>query len=437
MSIRARIAVPVLVLTGVALLAAMITASAGVFARLGLVAGSMVSLVGAAALSRYETMRGHLEHSLAELQSSRDELRANLGRLGDTLRSTHDLTSLLGVVLETATRAMRAKSGAVYLLSNTRTELQVKCAHQMDRSLADRRIRVGEGIAGRVAQTRAPLLVPSDVTPPAPSDAEPEESTMIAVPLESATHLIGVLALYGREFGQKFSQTDLETLSSLARQAAVGIENVLLHQEAQRLSITDGLTGLWNRRYLQMRLAQEVERSIRFRRPLSVALIDVDFFKSINDRFGHQRGDAVLIELAHRVVRAVRGQVDTLARLGGEEFVLILPETAAEGARIVCQKILESVSAEPFGTEGEEGAAITVSIGCATFPQHGTTPQTLLRSADFAMYEAKARGRNRVVLSDELDSSPSGGGPLLPDEPGEVMPESEIMPIDPYPFGDA
>ncbi|HVL88670.1 MAG TPA: sensor domain-containing diguanylate cyclase [Actinomycetota bacterium] len=436
LSSRARVAFAILIGTGVSLLAATFAASAGLAARLGLAAGGIVALVGSGVLARYESLRVRLERSLNELQASRDELQSSLGTLGEALRSTHDLTSLLQVVLETATRAMHASSGAAYLLTNTRTEMTVKCAHQLDRTFAGRRIRVGEGIAGRVAQTRAPMLIPSDITPPAPSDAEPEATTMIAVPLESASHLIGVLALYGREHGQKFTTADLETLMSLARQAAVGIENVLLHQEAQRLSITDGLTGLWNRRYLQMRLAQEVERSIRFRRPLSVVLLDVDFFKAINDRYGHQRGDAVLIELSQRVVRAVRGQVDTLARLGGEEFVLLLPETAAEGARKVCQKILEAVSSEPFGGEGEDQAWVTVSIGCATFPQHGTTPQTLLRTADFAMYEAKARGRNRVVMADELDSSPSGGDPMLPDEPEEPEPallEIDVMAADPFP----
>ncbi|MGH2829935.1 MAG: GGDEF domain-containing protein, partial [Actinomycetota bacterium] len=118
----------------------------------------------------------------------------------------------------------------------------------------------------------------------------------------------------------------------------------------------------------------------------------------------HQRGDAVLVELAQRVVNAVRGQVDTLARLGGEEFVLVLPETPAAGARIVCEKILNAVSSEPFGSEGEDLVGITVSIGCASFPHDGSTPQPLLRAADFAMYEAKARGRNCVVMAEELDA---------------------------------
>lgn len=405
-STRLRRAAPMLLGIGVAPLVFMLTFAGGGSALAAAGASLATGAVAALFTVRHERLRRRLETSLSELQFSRDELRESLGRLGDTLRSTHDLTSLLRVVLETARRSMKASSGAVYLLANTRNELTVKCAHHLDTALAGRRIRVGEGVAGRVAQTRAPLLTPSDAIPPAPSDAEPRADTMIAVPLESATQLIGVLALYGREVPEPFNASDLETVQSLARQAAVGIENVLLHQEAQRLSITDGLTGVWNRRYLKMRLSQEVERSIRFRRPLSVVLMDVDHFKSVNDRFGHQRGDAVLVELAHRIVRAVRGQVDTLARLGGEEFVLVLPETAADGAQIVCDKILEAVSSEPFGSEGEDPVGITVSIGCATFPHDGSTPQPLLRAADFAMYEAKARGRNCVVMANELDSPP-------------------------------
>lgn len=408
MSVRAKVAAAVLVGTSLVLLCAALLANADAAARAGLLLGSVIAGGSIGFLIREENARHRLEASLSELQMSRDELRASLGRLGDTLRATHDLTNLLGVVMETATRAMKATSGAVYLVSTSRTELTVRCAHNLDRALAHRRLRVGEGIAGRVAQTRQPMLLPGSDVAPAPSDAEPQASTMIAVPLESATQLIGVLALYGRENGVPFDDSDLQTVLSLARQAAVGIENVLLHQEAQRLSITDGLTGVWNRRYLNMRLAQEVERSIRFRRPLSLLLLDVDLFKNINDRYGHQRGDAVLIELAQRVNRAVRGQVDTLARLGGEEFVLILPETAADGARTVAEKILEAVSLESFGGEGEDPVSVTVSIGCATFPQHGTTPQPLLRAADFAMYEAKNRGRNQLVMAEELDSTPAG-----------------------------
>ncbi|TMK17477.1 MAG: GGDEF domain-containing protein, partial [Actinobacteria bacterium] len=142
---------------------------------------------------------------------------------------------------------------------------------------------------------------------------------------------------------------------------------------------------------------QEVERAIRFNRALSVLVIDIDNFKQINDRFGHQRGDAILAELANRAVSETRAQVDTVARYGGEEFVLVLPETPLAGGLVVAEKVRDRIASVPFGAPGEEPITVTVSIGVACFPQHGTKPQTLIRAADQAMYEAKGRGRNRVV----------------------------------------
>jgi diguanylate cyclase (GGDEF)-like protein len=339
---------------------------------------------------------------LVELEASRDETRRYVERLGEALRSTHDLSKLLSIVLETAVAAVQARAGAVWLLAPSRIELSMKVSRGFPAEALERRTRVGEGLAGDVAQNRRPILVPSTEAVPAAAPWEPQEPTMLAVPLETDTQLIGVLSLYGRTHPKPFDVSDLETVRSLARQAAVGVENVLLHQEAQRLSITDGLTSLWNYRFLNMRLAQEVERAIRFNRSLSLLVIDIDHFKQINDRFGHQRGDTILAELANRVVTETRAQVDTVARYGGEEFVLLLPETPLEGGRVVAEKIRASIADKPFGAEGD-AISVTVSIGVACFPQHGSTAQTLLRAGDQALYEAKGRGRNLVVSADELD----------------------------------
>jgi two-component system, cell cycle response regulator len=339
---------------------------------------------------------------LVELEASRDETRRYVERLGEALRSTHDLSKLLSIVLETAVAAVQARAGAVWLLAPSRIELSMKVSRGFPAEALERRTRVGEGLAGDVAQNRRPILIPSTEAVPAPAPWEPQEPTMLAVPLETDTQLIGVLSLYGRTHPKPFDASDLETVRSLARQAAVGVENVLLHQEAQRLSITDGLTSLWNYRFLNMRLAQEVERAIRFNRSLSLLVIDIDHFKQINDRFGHQRGDTILAELANRVVTETRAQVDTVARYGGEEFVLLLPETPLEGGRVVAEKIRSSIADKPFGAEGD-AISVTVSIGVACFPQHGSTAQTLLRAGDQALYEAKGRGRNLVVSADELD----------------------------------
>jgi diguanylate cyclase (GGDEF)-like protein len=357
---------------------------------------------------------GTMQERVADLQDSRDQVRKSVERLGEVLRSTHDLSKLLSVVLETAIAAVNARAGAIWLLAPSRTELALRVSRGMDPSTAEVRPVLGEGIAGTVARTRRATLVPSAIEAPQPASWEPRERTVIAVPIESESQLLGVIVLYGRRLPQPFDAVDLDTVRSLARQAAVGVENVLLHQEAQRLSITDGLTSLWNYRYMNMRLAQEVERAIRFHRPLALLVIDIDHFKQINDRYGHQRGDAILAELANRVVSETRGQVDTVARYGGEEFVLILPETPLEGAMVVAEKVRASIAGAPFGGEGEEPINVTVSIGIAVFPEHGAKPQNLIRAADQALYEAKGRGRDRVVTAQELDRA---SGDTVADDP--------------------
>jgi two-component system cell cycle response regulator len=147
-----------------------------------------------------------------------------------------------------------------------------------------------------------------------------------------------------------------------------------------------------------MQLEQEMERSVRFRRPFTLILLDIDDFKAINDTYGHQRGDSVLVELAARVKGGIR-DIDVLARYGGEEFALILPETDADGGRRLGEKIRALVEGAPFA--GPEPIAVTVSEGVACFPEHGPDGRSLESAADAAMYLAKAQGKNRVKVFGE------------------------------------
>jgi two-component system, cell cycle response regulator len=356
----------------------------------------------------FNVMTDYVRRYIEELEESRDELRRSLERLGTTLRFTHDLQGMLRAVLETAVATLGASSGAAFLLEAEGREMRLEVTNGFEPTVKGT-LGVGRGVAGRAALGR-PVLIPSeqeDIVPAAP--LEPPASTAVAVPLIRGERAIGVLALYGRSLPEPFAEQDVATLASFAGQASVAIENVLLHEEAQRLSITDGLTGVWNRRYLQMMLVTEIERSQRFGRPLSVLLVDLDRFKRINDDHGHLVGDAVLVEVAQRMVRSVRSQIDSVARFGGEEFLLVLPETPPRGAHVVAEKIREAVSKEDIVVdEDTPPLRVTVSIGIASVPADGATTDDLLRAADDAMYLAKEKGRDRIESSRASASSLKG-----------------------------
>ncbi|HZB04123.1 MAG TPA: diguanylate cyclase [Actinomycetota bacterium] len=340
----------------------------------------------------FNAMTDNLRAYIGELKSSRDELRHSLDRMGATLRATLDLQGMLEVILDTAAVTLGSTAGALYLRRHNARELTLEAA-QGYAPPAGAGLRLEEGVAG-VAAGGVPVLIPRDpVTAAEP--VEPSASTAIAVPLVRGDRTMGVIALYGRPTPEPFGEGDVETLSSFAAQASVAIENVLLHQETEQLSITDGLTGVWNRRYLELSLRKEIERASRFSRPLSVLMIDIDRFKDVNDRFGHPRGDGVLVEVTRRIMGTIRTQIDFVSRYGGEEFVVVLPETPCDGGKVVAEKIRAAVRDHPFVGDGTH-LTITVSVGVSAYPLDGLTAEDIIRAADEAMYRAKRAGRDRV-----------------------------------------
>ena len=375
----------------------------------------------------FNTMTDELRRYIGALESSRDELQAGVARLGEALSGTHDLARILNVVLETAQASTRARAGAVLLLDSDGTELRIEVEHGLEEHAvrADLRLPVGVGVIGQVARTGNAVRGRMGEGPGHlhPGPGEPTETALIAVPLKSSTKVIGVLVLFERGGGGEFSEDDLQTLRTFTSQATVAVDNVLLHEETRKLSITDALTGVWNYRYFQMTIDKEIERAARFSRPLALLMLDLDHFKLVNDVHGHQRGDAVLIELAERVRRTVR-DVDTLARYGGEEFVVVLPETDEKGAVQAAERINAVVRRHAFGVADEEPLEITVSIGVALFPAHGTSSAGLLRRADEALYTAKHAGRDGWRLATTAPAAPSDG----PSEPAVSTAASKPRP---------
>ncbi|MGH2709724.1 MAG: diguanylate cyclase [Actinomycetota bacterium] len=346
----------------------------------------------------FNTMTDYLRTYVGELQSSRDELRGSLERMGATLRTTLDLGGMLEVVLDTAAVTLGARAGALFLLRGGSRQLRLEVARGY-KPPEDAGLAVGEGIAGHAAATGAPILISDGGGPTTSEPVEPSATTAVSVPLVRGDRTIGVIALYGRTTLEPFERDDAETLSSFAGQASVAIENVLLHQETRQLSITDGLTGVWNRRYLEMTLRKEIERAQRFGRPLSLLMLDIDRFKRVNDRHGHQRGDEVLIEVTRRILGEIRTNIDVVGRYGGEEFVVLLPETPSGGGFVVAEKIRTAMRDQQFVGSSGDPLTVTVSVGMSTYPEDGTTAEELVRRADTAMYRAKSEGRDRVVAT--------------------------------------
>ena len=343
-----------------------------------------------------------LRRNSAALEQSRDDLRESLDRMGEALVSTHDVHALLGVALETALTAAPARAGVVLLTGADRSLELVSQEGLRDLGLPlPTSLGMGEGVLGRVAETGQAVRGRLGSGPPTlrAVPGEPASGEVLAVPLRSGGRPYGVLALYSKA-GDAFDAPTEEAIRTLAGQVGIAVDNVLLHREAQRLSTTDPLTGLWNFRYLSMSLAREVERSTRFQRPFAVLMLDLDYFKKVNDDHGHARGDTVLRELAQRVQEQIR-EVDVFARYGGEEFVVVLPETTLEGATQLAERICGAIRREPFRQPGESDLSLTVSAGVAAFPEHGASPATLMRAADQALYNAKRGGRDRWCVASD------------------------------------
>lgn len=253
---------------------------------------------------------------------------------------------------------------------------------------------VGEGQVGRAAKH---AQIARGV------DAGVDESVeSLAIPMVVGAQVIGVLELTGPQTSSLSTDT-VEVLETMAVHAAIALEAARLHEHTTQLAMTDALTGLPNRRRLDLDLSTECVGSSRYSRPLAFLMIDVDHFKHYNDTFGHQAGDDALREVAHVVSDRLRA-TDTAYRYGGEEFAILLRETTIEQASHLAERIRQSVE-HHFAAPGRL-REITVSIGIASLPGHGPSAKLVTEAADAALYQAKEEGRNRVVCAPDREPGP-------------------------------
>jgi diguanylate cyclase (GGDEF)-like protein len=202
------------------------------------------------------------------------------------------------------------------------------------------------------------------------------------------------------------------------RQLSSTIKNVQLHAKVLELSLTDGLTGVYNRRYFELLLQKETERSHRYHRELTVIMVDIDLFKGYNDAFGHPAGDEALREVAQCISRGVRRGLDVVTRYGGEEFAIILPETGTDGASVVAENVRNQLEADQKFLR-----PTSVSLGIGTLYGEKLSAQVLVDQADRALYQAKRQGRNRAVIFEDWMVEPAHADGELPENAGGPSPK--------------
>jgi len=317
---------------------------------------------------------------------------ASLYEITKVINSGYDLEYVLRFVSKEIVSLLNAETASVMLLDESGTELLSKASFGLtpeeERNIT---FRVGEGVAGWVVQNGLSARI-GDVSQDNRFKVSEHQVnkivSLLAVPLKIHNNIIGVLTAT-HSIKDAFDLTDETILTLLGNSIVLDIENARLY----RLSITDPLTKTYNRQFMFAKLPDEINRAIRYNTPLSIIIFDVDFFKKFNDTYGHNAGDFVLKQLAHLVKARIRS-MDLLIRYGGEEFLIIAPETGIEDANILAERIRQEVEGAEFVFE-EKPLKVTISLGVAEY-SNPLKIEEFIKIADSALYKAKQNGRNRT-----------------------------------------
>jgi diguanylate cyclase (GGDEF)-like protein len=318
---------------------------------------------------------------------------ALLNELGRKASSVLNPQELLPSICRQVRNAFGYDLARIEMLDPGREELVVEAQAGYGPELLGRRIRLGEGLAGVAADSGEPVLANSVVKEPRYIALHPGIRSALSLPLKYREELLGVLSLESRE-AYAFSQQDVLTLRTLADQLAIALHNARAYQVALEQAITDGLTGLKTHRFFMEALDREWRRSTRAGNMFSLIMMDLDGFKQINDRHGHLEGDKVLTAVANLLNDQVR-QSNVVARYGGDEFAIMLPETRTEQAEILAERLRATIESDRYLA----AHGVTASFGISTFPVHGPTQEEILRVADSGMYLAKHQEGNRVQVA--------------------------------------
>ncbi|MCC6759099.1 MAG: diguanylate cyclase [Candidatus Omnitrophica bacterium] len=330
----------------------------------------------------------------AKLQNEKVKLEEILG-FDERVTSIRNLDRLVDFVVEKASAILQADKCSLMLFDETVGELCIKSAKGLETDvITQTRIKLGDSIAGRVAKEGEGMLVKNieyDKRFERANSPSYRTRSFMSVPIKFNDRLIGVVNISEKNTGHEpFNETDLKVLSAIVRQAAAAIENAKLYRELEYLSVTDPLTNLWNYRCFINSVDEEIQRCKRFANTFSLLMIDADNFKSYNDSYGHLEGDLLLKEIGRIFTGQLRA-IDKVCRYGGDEFVVLLPNTNIGQAKVAAEKLRVAVEKCAFKQK------MTVSAGVAEYRANLSRFELIMR-ADRCLYQAKTQGRNRVFL---------------------------------------
>ncbi len=365
----------------------------------------------------YDPSEKELEHFIARVLKEKDTYTENkklqteidiakkeisfFEDVGKALTSSMELDDILVTIMKKTKEMTNAEAWSVLLIDEETGDLVFeKTDSKKAPKMKKYRLKQGEGIAGWVAREGVPVIVP-DVSrderfsPAMDKKLHFKTKSLMCVPIKSQDRVIGVLEVVNKKTGEQFTKDDLDLLMKLIDQTALAIERTSLYQKMEELALTDDLTKLFNTRYLNRTIEMEIQRSNRYRTSISLIFIDIDYFKNVNDQHGHLVGSKLLVEMGQLIIKGLRS-IDIVARYGGDEFVVVLPQTSPKAAAQIAERIRAAVEQNVFLKKEGYSLRITASFGVASYPDNAKSKEDLLRMADEAMYRVKYTTRNGV-----------------------------------------
>jgi len=318
---------------------------------------------------------------------------AFLNNISKMAISSEDAAQMMADIVREIQKNFRYDHIGIGIMDYATKDIEIKAEAGTTSQTLGRRIPVGSGVLGKVARTGVSALV-QNAGPGQLAGVLPESRAVLCLPISYGETLLGVLNVESRD-ENAFAPQDVLILNTLADLLATALHNSFVFQRLQQQSITDGLTGIKTRRFFWEALSSEWKRASRSGRPFSVVLVDLDKFKEVNDSLGHLEGDLVLARVGRLLEQKCR-QSNVVARYGGDEFIILMPETGIEQAQVLAERLRLWVATDPTLEEHH----ITGSFGVASFPVHGFSMEDLIRVADAGMYVSKHAGGNQVSTSD-------------------------------------